>query len=193
MPHDTGRLLCAMAHNNAWANHRLLNACARLSAHDFTAVRTSFFPSLCETLNHNLIVDWFYVDGLEGGTLGPVAWANRVPCRDIASLQHEQSRVDARLIGHCAALTDADLAAPVTLQRPGGQLQIEARDRLLLHLFQHQIHHRGQAHAMLAGTDVTPPPLDEFFTAGDATLRATDMADLGWADHAIWGGSVDAA
>jgi uncharacterized damage-inducible protein DinB len=41
-----------------------------------------------------------------------------------------------------------------------------------MHLFQHQIHHRGQVHAMLAGTHVAPPPLDEFYCAGDASLRA---------------------
>ncbi len=39
----------------------------------------------------------------------------------------------------------------------------ERTDAVLAHLFQHQIHHRGQAHAMLAGTPVPPPQLDEFF------------------------------
>ena len=39
----------------------------------------------------------------------------------------------------------------------------ERTDAILAHLFQHQIHHRGQAHAMLAGTAVPPPQLDEFF------------------------------
>ena len=34
---------------------------------------------------------------------------------------------------------------------------------LLAHLFIHQIHHRGQVHAMLSGTSVKPPQLDEFF------------------------------
>jgi uncharacterized damage-inducible protein DinB len=33
--------------------------------------RTGFFPSLRATLNHILIVDLFYVDAMEGGTLGP--------------------------------------------------------------------------------------------------------------------------
>ena len=61
----------AMAYNNAWANHRLLAACARLTQAEFEASRTSFFPSLKATLNHILIVDWFYVDSLEGGWLDP--------------------------------------------------------------------------------------------------------------------------
>jgi uncharacterized damage-inducible protein DinB len=31
---------------------------------------------------------------------------------------------------------------------------------VLAHIFNHQTHHRGQAHAMLSGTSVSPPPLD---------------------------------
>src|SRR5947199_195169 len=54
-----------MAYNNAWANHRLLTACGNLSQADFEARRTSFFPSIKATLNHNLTVDWYYIDALE--------------------------------------------------------------------------------------------------------------------------------
>src|SRR5689334_977293 len=61
-----------MAWNNAWANHRLLAACARLSQQDFIAPRTSFFPSLKATLNHIVTVDWYYVDALE-------RWRDGVP------------------------------------------------------------------------------------------------------------------
>ena len=56
----------AMAHNNAWANHRLLSACEALSPEEFAATRTSFFPSIARTLNHILDVDLYYIDALEG-------------------------------------------------------------------------------------------------------------------------------
>ena len=69
----------AMAFNNLWANHRLLTACAALSQAEWVAPRTGFFPSLRATLNHILIIDRFYVDALEGGTLGHAAFA--VPIR----------------------------------------------------------------------------------------------------------------
>jgi uncharacterized damage-inducible protein DinB len=52
---------------------------------------------------------------------------------------------------------------------------------VLAHLFQHDIHHRGQVHAMLAGTRVAPPQLDEFFLAQDAPLRAAELEALGLA------------
>ena len=42
----------AFAYNNAWANHRLLGACAELTQGEFEAERTGFFPSLQATLNH---------------------------------------------------------------------------------------------------------------------------------------------
>src|SRR5438445_13141222 len=69
----------AMAYNNGWANHRLLAACLRLSQAEFTAPRTGFFPSLRATLSHLLIIDRFYIDAIEGGTLGPAAWTNQEP------------------------------------------------------------------------------------------------------------------
>ena len=181
-----------MACNNAWANHRLLTACGRLSQDDFIATRTSFFPSIKATLNHNLTVDWYYVDALER------ALKREPPNREVdrffepeepfaicAELAAEQRAVDRRLIAACASLTDATLQAPVPVMRQAG-VQSETATRLLAHLFQHQIHHRGQAHAMLAGTSVKPPQLDEFFCANEAHLRAAELAELGLSEAAIW-------
>ena len=182
-----------MACNNAWANHRLLNACSRLSQADFVAPRTSFFPSLKATLNHNLTVDWYYVDALER------AFHREPPNRDVdrffdpeepfaacAELAAEQQAVDRRLVALCATATDDVLAAPVPVMRRAG-IAHENATRLLAHLFQHQIHHRGQAHAMLAGTPVKPPQLDEFFCANEAHLRTAELTELGLSEAAIWG------
>ena len=182
-----------MACNNAWANHRLLTACERLSQADFIAPRTSFFPTLKATLNHNLTVDWYYVDALERALKGspPNRDVNRFfepeePFATCAELATEQRAVDRRLIAACASLTDATLQAPVPVMRRAG-VQSETATRLLAHLFQHQIHHRGQAHAMLAGTEVKPPQLDEFFCANEAHLRAPELAEIGLSEAAIWG------
>ena len=181
-----------MAANNAWANHRLLAACAQLSQQDFAAPRTSFFPSLKATLNHIVTVDWFYVDALERALAGQPAnpdarrfFAPPEPfatCAEIAAAQHA---VDQRLLAACRGLTDTQLDTPVAILRRTG-VEHESVTRLLAHLFQHQIHHRGQAHAMLAGTSVKPPPLDEFFCANEAPLRAAELAELGLSEEAIW-------
>ena len=39
---------------------------------------------------------------------------------------------------------------------------------------------------MLSATGVRPPQLDEFFSAGEAPLRATEFAELGWTEEMIW-------
>jgi uncharacterized damage-inducible protein DinB len=176
----------AFAYNNAWANHRLLSACANLSQAEFEAARTGFFPSLQRTLNHIYVVDLFYVDALEGGWLGPRAWEYSVPCPSIAELQRAQAEVDQRLITHCDGLTADQLENTVRINR-GTRVQAERRDRLLMHLFQHQIHHRGQAHGMLSATSVAPPQLDEFFSRGEAPLRSAEFAALGWSEAMVWG------
>jgi len=186
-------MLRAMACNNAWANHRLLRACALLTDEEFTAPRTGFFPSLRETLNHVLTVDWFYVDAIERSLAGrPVnADADRFfepaePCPDCASLSAEQHAVDARLFTVCISLQEVDLVRLMSVPRRD-HVQHERLDRLLAHLFQHQVHHRGQAHAMLSGTRIAPPQLDEFFAAEEAPLRARDFAELGFDEQRIWG------
>ena len=40
---------------------------------------------------------------------------------------------------------------------------------------------------MLSGTSVSPPQLDEFFSVGEAPLRAREFAELGWSEQKIWG------
>jgi uncharacterized damage-inducible protein DinB len=179
--------LRAQAFNNALANHRLLKACSRLSQADLDATRVSFFPSIMRTLNHILTVDWFYVSALEGACIGYAAFEPEIPCPLFADLDSAQRAVDRRLISVC---TDTDPAAfdqAVALVRPRWT-QHEPRHRTLLHLFEHQIHHRGQVHAMLSGTSVSPPQLDEFFmsSAREQALRAEDFRALGFSEDMIW-------
>ncbi|HET9045340.1 MAG TPA: DinB family protein [Casimicrobiaceae bacterium] len=183
-----------MAYNNAWSNHRLLAAIGTLSQDDFVAARTSFFPSLKATLNHIVTVDWYYIDALERALMRREP--NREPDRffepeepfeTCAALSVAQHEADRRLVVVCTALADDRLEMPVPVMRRAG-LQNEPATRLLAHLFQHQIHHRGQAHAMLAGTHVKPPQLDEFFCANEAHLRAKELAELGYSEAMIWNG-----
>jgi uncharacterized damage-inducible protein DinB len=168
-----------MARNNAWSNHRLHAACAQLTQAELEAPRTSFFPTLQATLNHVLIVDWYYLDGLEGGGLGLSLVANEVPFPAMPALTAAQTESDRRLIRFCDGLDEASLAREVVYDRGDEGLTREAVHAALSHLFVHQIHHRGQAHAMLAGTRVAPPQLDEFFLAYDAKRRAHEMRALG--------------
>ncbi len=179
------RYLLAQAYNNAWANHRLLKACGELSREELEAKRVSFFPSIIHTLNHILTVDWLYISALEGDCLGAAAFEPEIPFPAFADLDRQQRAADRRLIDHCRSLDTRALTGEVRIPR-ADHVQVEPADRVLLHLFQHQIHHRGQVHAMLSGTSVAPPQLDEFFAADEEKLRAQDFAELGFTEAMIW-------
>jgi uncharacterized damage-inducible protein DinB len=174
---DALSLLRSFARNNAWANHRLLGACAQLSLAELAAPRTSFFPTIIKTLNHILIVDWYYIDALarEGRGLG--AFEREEPFSELAPLRAAQLASDRKLIALIEAMRPGDLESEVRLQRRD-RVQVERAGDVLAHLLEHQIHHRGQVHAMLAGTPVAPPQLDEFFLAEELPLRRAELDEL---------------
>lgn len=168
-------ILSALARNNAWANHRLLGACARLTHGELHAPRTSFFPSIIHTLNHILTVDWYYLDALAREGRGRSVFDVEQPFSELAPLREAQRAADRKLIALAGTI---DLESEVKLER-ADHVQIERAADVLLHLLQHQIHHRGQVHAMLSGTPVAPPQLDEFFLREELPLRASELDELG--------------
>lgn len=191
--HSLAHHFLTEAYQNAWANHRLLKACAQLTPAEFAAPRTSFFPSIKATLNHILTVDWYYLEAIERSLAGlpphpqPLRhYEPEEPFDACADLSRAQRAADRRLIAACASLSDDRLGEPVAVPRSKGVVHEPLR-RLLAHVFQHDIHHRGQVHAMLAGTPVAPPQLDEFFCSDEAALRAQDFAELGFDEETVWG------
>lgn len=167
-----------MALYNAWGNARLHAACVALEPGEFAAPRVGFFPSLQETLNHILITDWYYLDLLEGGGRGRAVQRVRIPYPEAQALLAARAEADRRLVAFCAGLDEAGLARTIRKDTEGVECD-EPVAGLLTHLFVHQTHHRGQAHAMLSGTSVAPPQLDEFFLVHDGPKRAAGLARLG--------------
>jgi uncharacterized damage-inducible protein DinB len=168
---------CTMARNNRWSNYRLHLACAKLSEADYRATRVSFFPSIYLTLNHIHAVDLFYIDALEKAGRCAAVW-KELEIDQLTDLTTKQEQADRRLIAFCDSLTEAMLCSAVLLDRGDGNPPRERVEAILGHLFTHQIHHRGQAHAMLSSTSVAPPQLDEFFLDWDGPLREKDLAAL---------------
>ena len=167
-----------LARNNLWSNYRLLAACAQLSEAAYFAERPAFFGSIHGTLNHILQIDRLYLERLAEGR--PEAPPYGEPqAAGLASLTAAQQEVDRRLLDLIEGFDDAVLAAPVSWVSRGGQETSNPRHAVLLHLFLHQAHHRGQVHDMLAQTEVPPPQLDEFLLEEDATRRAADLEALG--------------
>ncbi|MER8446600.1 DinB family protein [Mesorhizobium sp. M1066] len=168
-----------MAGNNLWSNDRLYRAVLSLQPGEFEAERTSFFPSIKATLNHILAVDLLYLDFLEEGGLGAAAHDDFVPLDEPAALFAAQVAADRRLIAFCDRLSADDLDRRVITDRREDGMIPERIGDILAHVFLHDIHHRGQVHAMLSGTSVKPPQLDEFLLCYDAKLREREVERLG--------------
>ncbi|MER8646001.1 DinB family protein [Mesorhizobium sp. M1252] len=168
-----------MAGNNLWSNDRLYRAVLQLKPGEFEAERTSFFPSIKATLNHILAVDHLYLDFLEEGGVGAAAHDDYVPFDDPQALFAAQVAADWRLIAFCEKLSEADVDRQVvTDRREDGMIREKIGD-ILAHVFLHDIHHRGQVHAMLSGSSVAPPQLDEFLLDYDLKVRKEEVERLG--------------
>jgi len=176
VPHSLIDQFRLQARNNVWSNARLSRACAELSPEAFAAPRVSFFPSLRETLQHILFVDRRYLADLTGPGRAIVSRSDLPDTA--AALGAAQLETDRRLIALCDGLDAPELARVVAIDRGDGIDHRETVSAILSHLFVHQVHHRGQAHAMLAGTPVAPPQLDEFFLAQDAPARDEELRRL---------------
>jgi uncharacterized damage-inducible protein DinB len=134
---------------NRWANERLYDAAATLSDADYRADRGAFFKSMHGTLNHMLVGDriwmWRFTD--EGEV---PAGLDTILHEDFASLRAARRAEDERILRYANALTDADLAGWFryrTITKPVDMEQQLAP--ALDHFFNHQTHHRGQAHALI--------------------------------------------
>ncbi len=149
-----------MAAYNAWANRRLMAAAEGLPEADYRADLGAFFGSLHGTLNHLIVADRIWLARFRGEP-PPDLRLDQILHDERAGLAAARQALDAGIVAFVAGLTETRLEAEFAyrpLTRPG-----EVRQRLapaLAHFFNHQTHHRGQAHALLTRLTGGAPELD---------------------------------
>lgn len=155
------------ARYNRWANRRIYGAVAQLDSGAFNAPRVGFFPSLAKTLNHILVGDRTWMSRFEGLPQHPHKSLDEVPFPQFQALDAAREAEDQRIIRYTQTLTEDRLVAALQYKSMAGEAKITPLDIALTHFFNHQTHHRGQAHAMLSSTEVAPPPLDLIYYLRD--------------------------
>jgi uncharacterized damage-inducible protein DinB len=149
-----------LARYNQWANRRIYGAVGELPPAEIAAPRIGFFPSLLKTLNHLIVTDRIWLSRLTA-TPDPDAKAlDQIIAADFADLSAQRAALDARIIGFVADLPPARLGEILVYKTMAGMPFETPVDMVLAHMFNHQTHHRGQAHGMLSATKVAPPSLD---------------------------------
>jgi uncharacterized damage-inducible protein DinB len=144
---------------NRWANERLYEAAAKVPDADYRADRGAFFGSLHGTLSHLLVGDRIWMRRFTGE--GPVhTRLDEIPFSDLAALAAARRDEDERIVAYVDSLTEADIAAAFTYRTITDPSDVtQPRRSALAHFFNHQTHHRGQAHGlltMIGGRPATP-------------------------------------
>lgn len=150
----------SFARYNAWANRRLYEAAAGLTDEQYRADRGAFFRSMHGTLNHLLVTDRIWMQRITGAGDAPDR-LDAILFEDFARLRVAREAEDRRIVEHVEGLTDAQLAGVIRYRRVSTpDVYEQALAPALAHLFNHQTHHRGHAHAILTGLVGRAPELD---------------------------------
>ena len=145
---------------NRWANARLYQAALQLPDEAYNRDVGVFFGSLAGTLNHILIVDRLWLWRLTGQ--GPIPTQLDQPAADqLRTIAVLRSKEDQRLIDTIRSYEEESFPKTQKYQTTSGSPQEQPLMDILLHIFNHQTHHRGQAHSCLSIlTGQEPPSLD---------------------------------
>jgi uncharacterized damage-inducible protein DinB len=146
-----------MASYNAWANRRLYGAAADLPDATYRQPTAVYFGNLHGTLNHLLVADRIWMRRLTGQGEAPTR-LDAILFDQLDALRTAREVEDVRISDYVASLSGADLDEIFEYANTRGQPQRQPRWEALVHLFNHQTHHRGQAHACLTRLGVSEPP-----------------------------------
>ncbi len=144
---------------NRWANRRLYAAASALSDTQYREDRGAFFKSVRGTLNHLLVCDRVWFHRIEA--TGPMPSAlDEILCDGFDELRAAREAEDERIIRGVAALDEARFGSLFAYRSMNGQPNELPFAEVLTHVFNHQTHHRGQAHTLLSQFGLAAPSID---------------------------------
>jgi uncharacterized damage-inducible protein DinB len=139
-----------MSRYNRWMNENLYAACATLPDSVRKEDRGAFFRSIHGILNHLLLADGTWMARFRGEP-NPYHALDQEVCADFDELRRAREALDAEIEAYVRSLEEADLSGLLTFRfmSAGGGERTEIVWRVLIHLFNHQTHHRGQLTTLL--------------------------------------------
>ncbi len=134
---------------NQWANRRIYDAAAQLTEDEFERNVGAFFGSAMGTLNHLLVADRIWMKRFTNGGEAPKT-LDAILHRDFQPLRKAREAEDLRIMAWIGGLTEKAMAGRFTYMTVSDMRTVSQRlAPALAHVFNHQTHHRGQAHAIL--------------------------------------------
>ena len=134
---------------NQWANGRTYDAAALLSDEEYRRNTGAFFKSMMGTLNHIVAGDRIWMKRFTGEGEAPAA-LDAIVHTDFAKLRATRETEDSRIVKWIGSLSEKALEGRFTYMTVTDMRTISQRLAPALdHFFNHQTHHRGQAHMIL--------------------------------------------
>ncbi|MSR13332.1 MAG: damage-inducible protein DinB [Gammaproteobacteria bacterium] len=152
--------LHTLAAYSRWMNERLFTCCAELTDAQRKRDLGAFFKSIHGTLNHLLLADRMWLSRFTGETFVIRSLAEELYV-DFDELSYERKTTDAAIARWIDGVSEADLtgelhytgiAKPIPRQYPYWFA--------VVHMFNHQTHHRGQITALLMQLGIDPGATD---------------------------------
>lgn len=156
-----------MADYNAWMNIGLYTHAAKLNDSTRRRDMGAFFDSVEGTLNHILVADIIWLRRFEAhpsnhpslknlADFPEPTTLNGLLFDDFTRLQESRKEMDALLIRFIEETDEQDYAVPLHYRNSKGLPFTKGFGPLVMHLFNHQTHHRGQATTLFnqLGVDV---------------------------------------
>jgi len=151
-----------MARYNCWQNQSLYREADGLSEAERQLHRGAFFGSIQQTLSHILWGDTMWMSRLDGAEPPDARISEKgrfTICWD--EMKAARLKTDARISDWAGRITDDDLRREINWQSVFENTGMtHAFGLLVMHVFSHQTHHRGQVHAMLTVAGAKPDPTD---------------------------------
>lgn len=159
-----------MSHYNTWQNKQLTEALHSLDTTELTKNRKAFFKSILGTVNHLLWGDMMWMARFDGGPPPAGGIAESVDLHPtLAAWSAERFRTDGRIRLWAERLNNIDLKGDLSwFSGVLGRQVRKSYELCVVHMFNHQTHHRGQVHAMLTATGKPAPVSDLFLMPEDA-------------------------
>lgn len=146
----TYEFVSMMAKYNAWMNEKLYGLCATIGDPERKADRGAFFQSLHGTLDHVLTCDFSFMSAF---TRQPrsLPESEKWLFQDFGEMHAARLALDERLCAWAPTVTEAWLGEPVKFtSEVDGQPRQVIRAMFVVHMFNHQTHHRGQLTTLLS-------------------------------------------
>jgi len=152
-----------MARYNAWQNASVYGACDQLSDAQRRENRGAFFGSINATLNHILRADqtWLARFGAAEPPEKNSISKGLTLFDDWEELKAERSRFDGVIRDWADRMEPPTFEGDLTWFSGAANRELtRPRSLIIMHIFNHQTHHRGQVNAMLTGFGINPGVTD---------------------------------